>query len=94
MNLAWLNWSWLVVILPTAGIGLLLGGFLRRLWEGDDQKLSLAGRACIIVAIAAWSAAFFHIVPLATNATAFGALAVRLGLYGLRKRSSARAIGT
>jgi hypothetical protein len=89
MNVAWLNWSWLVAILPTAGIGFLLGAFLRRLWEDDEQKVSLAGKVCITAAIAAWSAAYFSIAPLATNATAFGALAIRQGLYGLRNRSSA-----
>lgn len=94
MNWTWLNWSWLVVVLPAAGTGFFLGAFFRRLWEDDDQKVHLAGRTCIIVAIVAWSAAFFYVVPLATNAIAFGALAVRQGLHRSRKRSLWRAMDT
>jgi hypothetical protein len=94
MNVAWWNWSWLAVVLPTAAIGFFLGVLLRRLWEDDDQKVSVARRACLIVAIAAWTAAYLHVAPLATNAIAFGALAIRQGLYGLRKRTAARAMGT
>jgi len=47
-----------------------------------------------VVAIAAWGAAFFNIVPLAGNATAVAALAIRAGLYQSRKRSSSGAVAT
>ncbi len=89
-----MNWPWLVVALPAGGAGLLLGVVLSRKWDDDNEVTCLVGGACIVVAIAAWGAAFFNIVPLAGNATAVAALAIRVGLYQSRKRSSSGAVAT
>ena len=89
-----MNWSWLVVALPAGGAGFLLGVVLSRRWDDDNEVTRLVGSACIMVAIAAWGAAFFNLVPLASNATAVAALAIRVGLSQSRKRSSSRALDT
>ena len=87
-----MNWTWLMVALPAGGAGFLLGAVLRRRWEDNSQEIRRIGRACILVAIAAWSAAFFNIVPLASNAIALVALAARVGLYHRGRRTSTRAV--
>lgn len=74
-----MSWTWLTVALPAGAAGFLLGAVLQRRWE--EQEIHRAGRACIVIAIAAWSAAFFNIVPLASNVTALVASAARVGLY-------------
>lgn len=76
-----MNWTWLLVALPAGGAGFLLGAVLQRRWQEHRQEIHRAGRACILIALAAWSAAFFNIVPLASNVTALVALAARVGLH-------------
>ena len=87
-----MNWTWLVAALPAGGAGFLLGAVLRRRWEDDNQEIRRAGRACLLVAIVAWCAAFFHVVPLASNVIALVALAIRVGLYHSRTLPSSCAV--
>jgi hypothetical protein len=94
MNWNWLNWSWLAVILPAAAVGFCIGVLLKKRWEHDGQNVHRVGRTCIGVAVAAWSAAFFYVDPLATNAIAFGALAVRQGISRSSTDSLRRAMNT